>query len=205
MLKTCLFFLCLFIWVSVLLSCAKDVRSLSRQELQEGEKVRLGKGAVTYLAYSADGTRLAVTTTAGLYLHETATYREVALMHPRSDQIWSNVVFSPDSRTIAGRGFANRNVYVWDAQTGVPKHILAGHRRPVTRVAFSPDSTTLATGCQNGSIRLWDAETGRRTHTLTGHRETVWDVVFSRDGRTLTTMSADGTVFLYDVPVTDDR
>ena len=161
MLKRCLFFLCLFICVLVLFSCAEDVRTLSRQELSEGVKARLGKGAVINFAYSPDGTRLSVTTTAGLYLHETATYREVALMPLRTDEIWSNVAFSPDSRSIAGRGFANRNVYVWDAKTGVLKHILAGHRCPVTRATFSPDSRTLATTSGDDTIYLWDIKTGR--------------------------------------------
>ena len=46
---------------------------------------------------------------------------------------------------------------VWDLATSRPIGApLTGHTGPVTSVAFSPDSTTLATGSADHTVRLWD-------------------------------------------------
>lgn len=41
-----------------------------------------------------------------------------------------------------------------------------GHVGPVFCVAFSPDSSTLATGGEDGIVRLWDTVTGQQTCLL---------------------------------------
>ena len=48
--------------------------------LPEGATARLGKGFVFgNIAYSPDGTRLAVVSSIGIWLYDTATYHEVAI------------------------------------------------------------------------------------------------------------------------------
>ena len=50
--------------------------------LPEGAKMRLGKGILSgSIAYSPDGTRLAVASSIGIWLYDTATHQEVALTH----------------------------------------------------------------------------------------------------------------------------
>ena len=69
----------------------------------------------------------------------------------------------------------------------------------MTSVAFSPDSTRLATGSGDQTVRLWDAATGQPVgQPLTGHTDTVWGVAFSPDGTRLATGSGDQTVRLWD-------
>src|SRR5262249_35759872 len=46
---------------------------------------------------------------------------------------------------------------LWDAATGVPITILAGHTRAVTDARFSPDGMHVVTVSDDGSARLWDA------------------------------------------------
>ena len=74
---------------------------------------------------------------------------------------------------------------------------IAGHTGPVNAVAFSPDSTTLATTSDDRTARLWDAHTGHPTATLTGHTGNVNAVAFSPNGTTLATTSNDGTARLW--------
>jgi WD40 repeat protein len=79
------------------------------------------------------------------------------------------------------------------------KATLKGHTDYVFSVAFSPDSKTLASGCQDGTIKLWDVATGKEQATLTGHKDRVFSVAFSPDGMLLASGSDDRTITLWDV------
>ena len=60
-------------------------------------------------------------------------------------------------------GNADGTIRLWDAATGSQKsQPLAGPVGPVTSVAFSPDSTTLASASADHSVRLWDLATAAR-------------------------------------------
>jgi hypothetical protein len=70
-------------------------------------------------------------------------------------------------------------------------------------VAFSPDSTRLATASLNRTARLWDAHTGQLLRVLKGHRGEVTSVAFSPDGTRLATASDDRTARLWDARTGD--
>ena len=169
-----------------------------RWELPEGATLRLGKGRIHDMAYSPGGTLLAVATSIGIWLYDTATYQEVALLtgHPR---VVRSVVFSPDGKTLAS-GSDDRTIRLWDTATGDTRRTLTGHGSRVTSVVFSPDGTTLASGSADNIIRLWDVSTGETLTILTGHTREVSSIVFSPDGKTLATggSSGDNTIRLWD-------
>ena len=154
--------------------------------LPEGARVRLGKGKLSgNIAYSPDGTRLAVASAIGIWLYDTSTHQEVDLLTGHTAEVES-VSFSPDGRTIAS-GSGDTTIRLWDAATGAHNKTLTGHDASVNSIAFSPDGRTLASGAvwPDNSVRLWDAVTGAHSRTLTGHTEQIESVAFSPDGRTL--------------------
>ena len=163
--------------------------------LPEGARARLGKGSINELAYSPDGTLLAIASTIGVWLYDTNTYQEINLLTEHTGRVES-VAFSPDGTTLAS-GSSWGSIQLWDVATGTVKQTLTGHT--VWSVAFSPDGTTLASGSADDTIRLWDVDTGTVKQTLTGHTGWVWSVAFSPDGTTLASGSRDNTIRLWDV------
>lgn len=82
---------------------------------------------------------------------------------------------------------------------GVPripeKYALTGHRSPVTRLAFHPVYSILASSSEDATIRLWDYESGAFERSLKGHTATINCVAFEpNQGHVMASCSADLTI-----------
>ena len=183
--KSCLPFL------SILFTLNTHAQDASQWGLPDDAKMRLGKGRISEIAYSPDGTRLAIASTIGIWLYDTATNREVALF-TRNTSIFTCVAFSPDGETLAS-GTWDGMIYLWDADSG-------GHVRTlelpsdhgvssVDGVVYSPDGGTLASSSSLGKIHLWDLATGVQVQTLEADPSFVNGLAYSPDGRTLASAS----------------
>jgi hypothetical protein len=98
------------------------------------------------------------------------------------------IVSHPPSGTLPG-------VLQW------PVRWLSGHLKKVTSVAFSPDSSLLATGSEDGTVRLWQTDTGlpvgpaintQSKSSVNTQTKPVGGVAFSADGRTLAAWGYNG-------------
>ncbi len=178
----------------------------TRLSLPENAKVRLGKGAVIDLAYSPDGTRLAVASTVGIWLYNAQTYQELALFTGHTDYV-NSVAFSPDGQTLAS-GSKDRSIRLWDISTGKLLHTLTlDIRAAVESVAFSPDGKKLASA-EYGRLHLWDVSTANLLHTFIDLKSSGSDIIplahasvaFSPDGQTLASMmGGDNYMRVWDV------
>ncbi len=66
-------------------------------------------------------------------------------------------------------------------------------------VAFSPDSTLLASGSGDKTVILWDMKTRAARTTLRGHDDIVGPVAFSADGARLMAADVSGQIKIWDI------
>ncbi len=62
------------------------------------------------------------------------------------------------------------------------RHSLSSHRLPITKVAFHPLFSQLASASEDSTIKIWDWETGEFERTLKGHTKAVQDLDFDSKG-----------------------
>lgn len=161
--------------------------------LPEGATARLGKGIISKIAYSPDGTRLAVGSSIGVWIYDTESNKALDLFPMYGV---SCLAFSPDGKKLVS-GSKTHHIILWDVTTGEPlRHIGETHER-VYSVAFSPDNRTVAIGRDEGNLTLWDTETGNHIRYFSGmggeegsilpfeHTGPVHCLAYSPDGLTL--------------------
>ena len=166
--------------------------------LPEGAKARLGKGRIYDVKYSPDGRRLVVATSIGIWIYDTITYKELALL-TKHDRPVDRIVFSPDGSILASKDQWS-GIHLWDMDTATHKYKLA-HQDNVLYIAFSADGKTLVTVATGGKIRYWHTDTGDKKQDLKEipeMTEGVFSITFNPNDFILATGNKDTTVSLWD-------
>ena len=149
-------------FITILFLQSASAQDYTQWGLPSGAIARLGKGSISgNIAYSPDGSRLAVACTSGIWLCDAETCQELSLIAGHTDEV-STVTFSPDGTMLASgggnseaHGRFDNTVQLWDAATGVHKLSITGHTDSVNSLAFSPDGSVLASASNDGTVLLW--------------------------------------------------
>nr|ODO02149.1 hypothetical protein L204_00876 [Cryptococcus depauperatus CBS 7855] len=83
--------------------------------------------------------------------------------------VWAMVLVTPPSAS----GGCDREVKVWNAETGQLVHSLSAHTSTIRCIKVFPHSSLAISGSRDFSLRIWDIRKGELKHTLQGHTGSV--------------------------------
>lgn len=89
-------------------------------------------------------------------------------------------------------------VWEWQSETYILKQ--QGHFFDLNSVAYSPDSSMLATGGEDGKVKLWTVKNALCFVTFTEHSGSITALQFTPSkGNAILSASLDGTVRAFDL------
>jgi WD40 repeat protein/uncharacterized caspase-like protein len=152
------------------------------------------------IGLSRDGTRL-ISGSSGNSVNmwnvsQVAVQREIAVRSSRFTP--DRVALSGDGKLIAAGG-REGTLKIWEAGTGRELFTLAGHKRGVWDLAFSPNNQLLASAGSDADIKLWSVATGQEVNTLMGHSVGVGAITFSPDGKKLASGGQDRMIMVWNI------
>jgi WD40 repeat protein/mono/diheme cytochrome c family protein len=156
---------------------------------------------ITSLAYSPDGTTLAVTGYHEVLLHKADGSGLIGRLVGLSERVQS-VAFSPDGKHLAVTGgdpgrFGE--VQIWDVARQKLRLSLPVTFDTVYGASWSPDGTKVAFGCADNTLRAIEARTGKQVLYQGAHNDWVLETVFSTDASHLVSVSRDRSMKLTEV------
>ncbi len=158
---------CTFLSFLMLFSSTGYTQEYTTWGLPNGAKTRLGKGQITTIAFSPDGSQLAVASTVGIWIYDVQTGKELALLP----------------------GY--RGGVTTSAQSAFGGHFM------IHALVFSPNGKLLASVSMDDTIRIFDVSTYTEHHTLYKNEAAIvnnvgsprfTNLAFSADGQTLTVL-----------------
>jgi WD40 repeat protein len=103
------------------------------------------------IAMNPDGSFLAVASSFEVILWDIRTDQS----RLKLDSSWGIVALSPDGKLFAGATKDRKSIGIWDTESGKLLKTFAGNPDFLTKLAFSPDDTLLASADEAGNVILW--------------------------------------------------
>jgi WD40 repeat protein len=157
-------------------------------------------GPVYSVAFSSDGTQVASSDVDGnVHVWAVTTGTLAYALKPTSTPVYA-VAFSPNASMLAIA--THSDVQIWDV-TGHHLFTYRGHASAVFDVAFSPDSSKIATIGANRTCRIWEPLNGNLLMTFSCQvNNKLVSVAFSPNGEQIASASSLTGVSIWDATLT---
>ena len=205
---------------TLFICCFSAIAQDSTQfRLPEGAIARLGKGTLGKIHFSPDGSRLAVSSSIGIWFYDPQTGQELDLLTYTDGIPPFAFAYSPDGNTIAtastnqitvltGRiesrlpSISGNIVQLREITTGAKRTTVNTQTQKVASTVYAPDGKTIATARKrDNTVYFWDTATGKAKGTLERvGRGSIQSFVYAPDGNTIATAGGwtDNVVQLWD-------
>ena len=171
--------------------------------LPKGARTRIGNGTALSIAFSPDGTQLAVGTTIGIWIYDIPTYNVLSFLTGHAGYITA-IEYSPD-REILASGSSDTTIRLWNLHTGKNFAVLRGHKGSVNNIAFSSDSKTLVSNSsRERKILFWNlkidlAKEHKAIAPEKSYLGNAFSMALSPDGETVAIGNVHPTVILWNM------
>lgn len=141
------------------LASGSDDKTVQIWDANTGVQLKIYDGhseSVTAVTWSPDGTYIGSGSSDGMIqVWETSTGNQIWHHHAHSNYSWPCLKWSPDGTLIAALERGNSIVNLWDASTGELIKSYQGHSSLVEAIAWSPNSSYIASGDYQGTVHVW--------------------------------------------------
>ena len=156
---------------------------------------------VTALAYSPDGSRLAVSGFREILLYDTTNFELKARLVGKAHRIES-LMYTSDGKILGMAGGSPAQfgeVQLWDTATNTLIKAIRSSYDTVYGLSFSPDANRIAFGCSDQTVRVLSVEDEKELIKFDNHSDWVFGTIFSTDGSHFVSAGRDTALKLVEV------
>ena len=156
---------------------------------------------VTALAYSPDGTTLAVSGVREVLLYDTVNFQLKGRLVGKARRIES-LTYTADGKILGMAGGSAAQfgeIQLWDTATNTLIKAMRSSYDTIYGLSFSPDASRVAFGCSDQTVRVLAVEDEKELIKFDNHSDWVFGTIFSVDGSHFVSAGRDTALKLVEV------
>lgn len=155
--------------------------------------------AVTSVAFAANDVIVSSSLDGTARAFDIRRYRNFRIfVGPPPRRQFGTVAVDASGELVAAGCVDTFEIVVWSLRTGSVLEVLAGHKGPVSAIAFRPHRGTLASASWDRTVRMWDMYERKGSCEVLEHSKEALAVCFRPDGKELAVASMSGEISLWD-------